>query len=236
MSETHLANDPATRTPTGEIKDQTQPLASQTPATTEVKPDADKPAATTTPAIADDASKSLLNKPEPEGAPDKYEAFVAPEGYVLNDAAIAEAQPIFKELGLSQGQAQRLVDYYAKVSLEAAKAPMKAYEDYRAAEQAKVKADPTIGPRLAEVKVGIGRALDSLGDAALVTEFKAAMDLTGAGDNHAFVKVFDKFAKMVNEGKHVNGSNPSPLGQVAPGKNTKPSVAEAMYPNLVRPS
>jgi hypothetical protein len=52
---------------------------------------------------------------EGDGTPlDAYADFVMPEGVTLDEAVLAEANPIFKELGLNQEQAQKLVDIYAK--------------------------------------------------------------------------------------------------------------------------
>ncbi len=46
--------------------------------------------------------------------PDAYADFTMPEGITLDEAALAEASPLFKELGLNQEQSQKVVDLYAK--------------------------------------------------------------------------------------------------------------------------
>jgi hypothetical protein len=50
------------------------------------------------------------------------------------------------------------------------------------------------------------------------------MDLTGAGDNPAFIKVFTKMAARMSEGKPVDAGKP-------PG-GAKPTPAQSMYPKL----
>ena len=83
---TPLANDPAARTETGEIIDRS------------ATPPANEPA------------------PEPKpgsAAPESYTDFSVPEGHTLDAAAIESATPLFRELGLSQDQAQKLVDFYS---------------------------------------------------------------------------------------------------------------------------
>jgi hypothetical protein len=97
-----------------------------------------------------------------------------------------------------------------------------------------VKLDPEIGSKLDSVKANIGRALQSAakGDAKLITDFKSALDLTGAGDHPAVIKMINRWADLVNEGTHVSGAGPSPEGQIAPGRSNRPTLAEAMYPNL----
>ena len=83
-----LANDPAARTEMGEIIDRS-----------------------TTPPANESAPES---KPESSGAPESYTDFSVPEGHTLDAAAIESATPIFRELGLTQDQAQKLVSFYSE--------------------------------------------------------------------------------------------------------------------------
>lgn len=171
-------------------------------------------------------------KPEEKtSAPEKYE-FKAPEGFELSEATVTEASTLFKELDLTNDQAQKLVDFQAKLAKESAEAPYRAYDTMREGWQNEVKADKEIGHILPKVKETIGRALDTIGSPELVTEFKNAMNITGAGDHPAFVKAFYKLATAVVEGRHVSGSGPSKHGQTQSGTAERPSAAVAMYPNL----
>lgn len=252
MSETPLANDDQARSPTGEILDvrpvvveppkadgtttpttTTETKTEPTPSTeTKVEPkvEAPKPGETL---LTDKKETKEETKP---AAPEAYADFKAPEGHTLDKATIDKATPIFKELGLSQDAAQKLVDLYAAQQIEAAKAPGATYEALRTDWRSKVNADPEIKAYATEgktgldaIKVDIGRALGTL-DPTLATEFKAAMDLTGAGDHPAFVKAFWKLSQGITEGKHVAGRGPSPQGQRDPSKAEKPTAAQAMYP------
>ena len=189
-----------------------EPEATEKPTTPETKPTEPKPG----------------EKPA-EGAPEKYEDFKLAEGFELSTEVLAEVQPLFKEMNLSQAQAQKLVDFHSKTlqaTVDAAsKAPLDAWMDQKKAWKTEIKADPEIGGKLGEVKAEIGRMYAALGpeNAALVKDFKAAMDLTGAGDNPAFIKLFHKLATRLGEGTSVTGDTPKP----------KPSsAAQAMYPNL----
>lgn len=248
MSEAPLMNDEAARSPTGEILDQAPPIKTEepttTPTTTETKPET--PPSTETkvePKAEPKPGETLLtDKKETKeetkpAAPEAYTDFKAPEGHTLDKATIDKAIPIFKELGLDQGAAQKLVDLYVAQQIEAAKAPGATYDALRTDWRAKVTADPEIKAYSTDgktgfdaIKVDIGRALGTL-DPTLATEFKAAMDLTGAGDHPAFVKVFWKLSQSVTEGKHVAGRNPSPQGQNDPSKAERPTAAQALYPN-----
>jgi hypothetical protein len=174
-----------------------------------------------------------------EGAPEKYSDFSAPDGYTIDPKVIESATPIFKELGLSQESAQKLVDFHTQQMLAAAKGPQDAYEAMRSDWQAKVKSDPDLAKAvngdktgLDAVKLDIGRALAAVGDAKLVADFKEAMNTTGVGDHPAFVKTLWRLASFVTEGKHVSGSGPSPHGQSDPSKGAPRTGAQALYPGL----
>ncbi len=262
MSEAPLLNNEAARSTTGEILDQsttqalearqvelaTQRLAdpkSGDPKSSEPTPPSsatDTPAPTETSTTTEDG-KTLLTKKDGEPAekgpvPEKYADFTLPEGYTLAPEVVEKIAPVLKELGLDQAGAQKLVDFHVAQMIDAAKAPAATYEQTRSKWQADVLADPEIKSYSRDgktgidaVKIDLGRAMTALGP-ELAKDFKAAMDLTGAGDNPAFVKGFWKLAQSVIEGKPVSGKNPSPLGQVDPSKASKPTPAQSMYPNL----
>jgi hypothetical protein len=164
-------------------------------------------------------------------APVEYTDFTPPEGYTLSKDLLASALPVMKELGLNQAQAQKLVDFYSANAIAQAKLIETETARMRKDWTDKVAADPELGPNLDRIKLTISRALDGLGDPQLRKDFGFAMDLTGAGDNPAFIKVLAKLAERAVEGTHVAGAGPSAAGQTPPG-SAKPSIARAMYPNL----
>src|SRR5882672_5288525 len=109
-----------------------------TPSTTNVTPATEpKPS----------ASVSLLNEEEPatdpkttetkpteppkdgdkpaSGAPEKYSDFKLPEGLELSPEVVTEVSGLFKEMNLSQTQAQKLVDFHSKTLSETAAAVSK---------------------------------------------------------------------------------------------------------------
>lgn len=188
---------------------------------------------------------SLLNDKKPElkpegerakpdaadgkGAPDTYTDFKVADGYEIDPEALKEATPLFKELGLTQDGAQKLVDFYAKQSQLAADAPMKLWQDTQKDWVDKIKSDPEIGGKLDLVRQTVSKVVDSL-DPALATEFRQAMDMTGAGNNPAFIKVFYSLAKQLTEGSFVKGGGPSSQGQGNEGR--PPTAAKALFPNL----
>lgn len=185
---------------------------------------------TTTTEPASDPAAATPTNADSEGPPETYN-FAAPDGAALDTKAIESATPIFKELGLSQSQAQKLVDFYNAQTKANADQLNSTIAQVREAWRDEVAADPDIGNKIPEVKVEIGRALDKLGDAKLVKSFRETMDSTGIGDNPALIKTLFRFAKLVNEGSHVTGGGPSEEGQTRPG-TPKPTAAQAMYPTL----
>ncbi|HEX4500622.1 MAG TPA: hypothetical protein VH187_05530 [Scandinavium sp.] len=237
-------NQPSTegqieRTPTGQIADKgqtTAPMATtpQTSTTTETL--ATTPASTsdtTEKSLVNQAQeKSLANQQPPAGAPESYEPFTVPEGYTLDEETIKEAGAIFKEYGLNQTQAQKLVDFHVKQSNEAFNAPYQAWNDMQAQWIKQVKSDPFLGPRLNQVTSAISKAIDlaSAGNPKLAEGFRQVMDSTGVGNHPDFIKLFYEMASRLTEGGHVAGKGPSPAGQRREG--AMPSAAQAMYPNL----
>ena len=169
-----------------------------------------------------------------KGPPEKYSDYTVPEGFTLDADVKSEADAVFKELGLTQEQAQKLVDFQVKHTTDAANQPYNAYQKV-VSDWGKESADHPdlrgkIGPGK-EISVRISKMLDGLGDPQLAQDFRAHMDLTGAGNYHAFIRVLDKVSQLLGEGTHVAGSGPSRAGQVAPGAGTR-SAAQDIYPNL----
>jgi hypothetical protein len=215
-----LGNETTVRDESGTIKD---------PAALAAKPDSTTSSTTTDP--KSDEPKDKTKTEAATGAPEKYETFKAPEGITLDDKLIESAAPLFKELGLSQDQAQKLVDFHAAQTKAAGDAGMKAYEDMRADWRTKTASDKDLGNGTdlrPEVKANIGRALD-LVPAEAKTAFFEAMDLTGAGDNPAVIRVINALAQRIGEGKLVAGGGVSPAG--VPGGKAR-TGAQALFPHL----
>lgn len=237
MTDEVLANAPEARTPTGEIKDISNPNPTPEPQP-EPKPIPD-PTSTTKLKERETLLTEGEAKPEPKAAPEKYEDFKLPEGVELKGDQLTAAHALFKDLGLPQAEAQKLVDFHTAQIKAAVEGPAKALSDMRADWQSKTHADPDIAKvtvngktGLDAVKINIAKLYSAVGNEGLVNQFKEVMNLTGVGDHPAFINVLNKLASFVTEGKHVAGGNPSPHGQSPGGAAAKPSAAQALYPNL----
>jgi hypothetical protein len=235
-----MPDDPQVTTPPTEP--QTQPGPSRTPDGTIIDqstippttPPATTPSDTSTktePSPGPDTKSPFNKDAAPAGAPEKYADFTVPDGFKLDEAIGGEASKLFKEMNLSQPQAQSLVDFYVKQTQAAFQAPFDAFVNM--VSEWKGEVAKTYGRDIEEGGkhfVAVGKLLTQLGPAERA--FRTAMDETGVGSHPAFVAAFIRFAEMLGEGGHVAGNAPSPLGQVRPGGDARPSLAQAMYPNL----
>lgn len=249
MPDQPLANDASARDSAGTIVDQagsglgTTETTTSTDTQTQEQPSTAQTETSTEPTPKEGdtllADGKEPEKPKAEGAPEKYADFKLPEGIKLDGDQLTAATTLFKESGLSQDAAQKMVDFHVAALKEAAEAGGKAYEAMRADWQTKSKSDPDIAKVTADgktgldaVKINVAKVYNAIGDPKLVGEFKELMNLTGTGDNPAFIKVMNKLADFVVEGKHVSGKGPSEHGQSNTGTQQKPTAAQAMYPNL----
>lgn len=208
---TTQGNEPAARTEDGTIRDQSTPLTSTTEPTSDSKPEA---------------------KPEAK-APETYANFTMPEGRTLSKETLGEATTLFKELGLNQESAQKLIDFATKNQISTESAGQTAYNEMREGWRGEVLKDTTLstGTDLKpEVKQSIGRAIDSLGS-ELGPQFRQILDTSGLGDNLTMVKAMYEMSKFITEGRPVIGGGPAKTGQQAPDAKP-PSIASAMFPKL----
>ena len=168
-------------------------------------------------------------KPEPTKAPEAYE-FKVPEGVKLDPATLEKVTPIFKEAGLSQEVAQKLMTAHIEQLQAAAKGPQEVYEKLRTDWRNEVVGDKALGDGTGlkpEVKATLGRAIDSMGGEA-AQAFRQAMELTGAGDHPAVIRGLYAMAQLLTEGRPLKAGGPVPVS--SPDKPA--SAAKAMYPNL----
>jgi hypothetical protein len=177
-------------------------------------PPAPAPAA---PAAKDD--KTILGGEPPKavaGVPEKYADFVLPENMSLDKETIAKATAAFKELGLSQENAQKLVTIQA----EYAKANEAAILESFNKQVAGWKEESTkMFGNDAEKEFGTAaKAIDRFGTPAL----KQVLNETGLGNHPEWVKFCNKIGKTISEDNRVEGMRLSKAK----------SDAEALYPNM----
>lgn len=136
----------------------------------------------------------------PKGAPEKYEAFTVPEGFALDTEYMdKEVLPLFKELGLPQESAQKLVSRLAERELAG----------QAAREAAAVESfNKTVEGWRAENAKNPQMVKDASDAMALLAspELKAALEPLGMGDHPAVIGFFAKLKGMMNEDRFVQGA------------------------------
>lgn len=162
------------------------------------------PAATVQPGTEGDGSAAPKTGKEGEagdqqGAPEQYEAFKVAEGFKLEGERLASAQTLFKELNLTQPQAQRLVDEFTKLAGEDGSAIATALEQQRVqqVEQWGQDTKAELGDKYDET-TGLARtAVQAVNDPELT---KAFNDL-GWGNHPRLVKAFAFFGQFLRDSK-----------------------------------
>ncbi|MFN1147038.1 peptidase [Serratia liquefaciens] len=178
----------------------------------EEKPAAEKTAEELAAEKADKEAAEKAEKDKKPAAPEKYE-FAAPEGQELDANALSVFEPIAKELGLTQEQAQKLVDIYPQIQQQQAEAWSKQIADW--GEQ--VKADKEIGGDKFNASVGLAqRALDQFGN----PELREYLQVSGLGNHPALVRFCTKVGKSMAEDSFV-----------VPNQGGQRSTADILYGN-----
>lgn len=243
QTEPTAGNQQEARLPTGELKDQNNliPSSGATEKTSsdesqnsgksflnrepEAKPEA-KPEGT------DGKAPKTEGEPKTQAAPEKYADFTVPDGVKLDDKTMESATAVFKELGLSQDAAQKLVDIYIQNGVEAAEAPYKLWADTQNEWVQEIQ--DNFGSKADGMRNDINKGIEAAFTPKQAREFRAALDFTGAGSNPAMFAAFHTLFKPFIESQPVKGNGPAKEGQTAPKSETRPSVAEAMYPHLIQ--
>lgn len=133
--------------------------------------------------------------------PETYELTL--EGVTLDEAMIAEATPVFKELGLSNDQANKLMPVAQKFAEQIGNAHNQQILDGVAKERKAwldtAKADPEIGGQNWDANlVTAAKALDSLGFNK-GSPFRALLDDSGLGNHPEMIRAFVKIGKAIGE-------------------------------------
>jgi hypothetical protein len=150
-----------------------------------------------------------------------YAPFKAPDGMGLEPATLGEFQAVAKGMGLSQEQAQSLVDLGVKLVQRNSESADTGIKDMRTEWESQVKSDKEIGgDRLAPNLEMAKQAMRQFGTPELVEFF----DQTGLGNHPALVRFMVKVGKAVGEDRTVDGAATSG----AAGK----SAAEVFYPGM----
>ncbi|WP_375272053.1 hypothetical protein [Sphingomonas sp.] len=139
---------------------------------------------------------------EPAGAPEAYD-LKAPEGMTLDTDALAIAEPVLRDLNLTNEQAQKLTDAYGQILPKLAERyqaqQTTQITEQRAAWAAEAKADPEIGGANWDASIAASaKALDRLG-APAGSPFRALLNDSGLGNHPEMIRMFAKIGKSIGE-------------------------------------
>ncbi|MFZ0931248.1 MAG: hypothetical protein WAN11_21760, partial [Syntrophobacteraceae bacterium] len=134
-----------------------------------------------------------------------------------------------KELDLTQEQAQKLLSFGGDKIKALTEAPYKAWSEMQTKWQAEVKADPEIGGTKFQDSVKAAALVFQPGESnpfvtndADAQALRDALNMTGAGNNPALVKLFVRMGNLLKEPGSLTGG---------PVNKTK-DFLNAMYPTM----
>ena len=159
--------------------------------------------------------------------PEAYQPFALPEGVQADAEQVKAASALFREMNLTQEQAQKLVDFHAKHWIGA----QAAFDDElnrRVAEWGEqTKADPEFGGiRLTESLTGVRRAISKLGG----DELEKALNETGAINHPGIFRAFARMGRLFSEDSFVAGQGAPGAG----GPRNPSEMAAQVYPGMKR--
>lgn len=217
MSESVITAQASTDAGTGQAAD-----AQSTPA-----PDA--PASALTDASAADpkvdaaAPAAQAEAPKAPVVPEKYE-LKAPEGMELDASAMDAAAPIFKDLGLTNDQAQKLTDVYAEQMARIAQQQRDTWVKQHEGWVSSMKSDAEYGGDTFTASLGkMAHVIDkTMGEQA--PAFKQMLDITGAGNHPEMARFLYRVGKALGEDGFVRGNNA--------GAMSENDLAKSMFPTM----
>lgn len=134
-------------------------------------------------------------------APEKYE-FTAGKDQELDKEAVAAFEPIAREIGLSNEQAQKIVDVYGSTIIPQIAKQQEAAWQKQVTEWAEtVKADKELGS--VESIGNAQKAMDQFG----TPELKQYLNDSGLGNHPELFRIFSRIGKAMSEDGFVSGSS-----------------------------
>lgn len=156
---------------------------------------------------------------EENNSPEAYTDFDLPEGVNLDNAMLEKASPLFKELGLSQDQAQMVVGLYADKMQETAQGQVDAFSQQVTDWESAAKADKEFGGDKFDENLSVAKlGMEKLG----TPELKDFLEKSGAGSHPEVLRAFYRAGALLRE------DNPG-AGDPASEKVDRVSV---LYPDL----
>lgn len=171
---------------------------------------------------ADGSSESDAGQPDASDkpAPTEYADFTLPEGMQTNDDVMAAFKETALNAGLTQEQAQTMIEMGALQQQKILEAHFNAVEQQKADWEAEARADKEYGG--AKFEESLAYAAKAR-DAFVTPALREQLDKTGLGNHPDLIRVFVRAGKLISEDSLVPGdSKPTPQAK---------SAAATLYPN-----
>jgi hypothetical protein len=151
--------------------------------------------------------------------PDEYADFKMPEGIQLDETLMTDALPLFKEMGLTQDAAQKLVDFQATRVQADAQKQVDAFNQLKTEWREQSANDKEFGGEAFNENVKLAQAaVNKFG----TPELKTLMEDYGVGNHPEMLRFMVKVGKLTAE--DVPGSTGS-------GGEGQKDVVSTLYPN-----
>lgn len=177
-------------------------------------------------AAADEGGARDGDQATDDVVPETYEPFTLAEGFEMDEEVGAEFASLAKELGLTQKNAQRLIDLQNKLEGGKEEARREYLEGLLTEQRTRwandLKNDPDFGGENYQQNVSTAiKAMQAFGD----DEVRTLLNESGIGNNPAVVKMFHKIGLAITEDRFV-----------MPGSTTKTAdakrAADVMFPGV----
>jgi len=169
--------------------------------------------------------------------PEKY-TFTLAEGQIIDEKALEAATPIFQKLGLSNEQAQELINLQLQLTKQNEEGHVKAFTQY--VEDLKTEAKTYFGPKLPEVMRNVARARDTFMPKSADGKehpLQEKLNISGLANDKDVLEFFDKVGRTISEGKFVDGKRSAPVKGAAGQTHEQASETvplDKVYPSMAR--
>jgi hypothetical protein len=164
-----------------------------------------------------DASNSI-DPNEPVHGPDKFEPFTTPSDFSVNSDVLNKFEPLARDMGLTQAEAQRFVDLHSQTVLDSVREQSAAVQQMLSGWKSEAQADAEYGGDNFGQNVQIAaQAIGRFGTPA----FREALDETGLGNHPEMIRFAWRVGQSISEDAYVGG-------QPAPARPL--TAAEIFYP------
>lgn len=164
------------------------------------------------------------------GAPDEY-VFTPPDGVEIDEAQIETFGEYAHDLGLSQDQFQKLIDFEMERAQQAQSQMADAYTERVSAWAEATKVDKELGGEVLDENLGLAkRAMDAFASPELAklidTPSTENPDGLGLGNHPEVIRLFYRVGKAISESDLVTGDS----------KVEGPASLQKMYPTMFNPA